>query len=198
MSALKNEAENKTHKDATLTHGMAGEVEVSRRPFDQPLQELCAADQERSRGLAKAGEVPIAAAKHDLRKKSDYRVALRDRVGERSRYTGTFVRMGTKAPHKMYSTVPIPTVLLRDVTDHSGCIVTDHLWFNETKGLASCCLKAGDIVEFYARVSTYEKGYRGYREDVYKPCSFDYRLERPTRVKVLSRASTDPCDDIVA
>ena len=36
-----------------------------------------------------------------------------------------------------------------------------------------------------ARVTTYEKGYKGYRDDVYdSPVKTDYKLERPTKVEV--------------
>ena len=42
-------------------------------------------------------------------------------------------------------------------------IVTDHLWFDLTKGFESADLLPGDVVEFCARVSIYEKGYKGYR-----------------------------------
>lgn len=58
--------------------------------------------------------------------------------------------------------------------------VADHVWFTCSKSWDN--LIANDIVEFDARVGKYEKGYKGYREDVFNPVSIDYRLERPTKV----------------
>ena len=72
---------------------------------------------------------------------------------------------------------PVPTVLLKDVKNVEGKVLTDHLWFNYTKGFQSLGeLKEGDIVQFNARCKEYEKGYKGYRADVYKPIEIDYKL----------------------
>ena len=58
------------------------------------------------------------------------RKALKKIEGIRSTFTGTFVRFGTKNGYKGIE----HTVLLKDIKDSNGCIVTDHLWFNLTKG----------------------------------------------------------------
>jgi hypothetical protein len=71
-------------------------------------------------------------------------------------------------------------------------IVTDHLWFDLTKGFESADLLPGDVVEFCARVSIYEKGYKGYRNDVFdRPIEKDYRLSRPTKIKKIGKKSID-------
>lgn len=111
--------------------------------------------------------------KHRIRK------ALGANEGERSVYTGEFVRTGTKHGFKG----DVKTVLLKDVKDETGQIVTDHLWFNMTKGFEQANLQPGDIVEFRGKVERYIKGYKGYREDIYKPLEDDYKLSRPTKVK---------------
>lgn len=73
-----------------------------------------------------------------------------------------------------------------------GKIVTDHLWFDLTKGFESADLLPGDVVEFCARVSIYEKGYKGYRNDVFdRPIEKDYRLSRPTKIKKIGKKSID-------
>jgi hypothetical protein len=97
----------------------------------------------------------------------------------RGQFTGTFVRIGTKNSYGYLK----QTLLLKDVMDRTGKVVTDHLWFNLTKGFAGLGLTPGDVVQFDARVRLYEKGYRGYREDVYKPIETDYKLSHPTRLK---------------
>ena len=97
----------------------------------------------------------------------------------RGQFTGTFVRIGTKSSYGYLK----HTLLLKDVTDKAGKVVTDHLWFNLTKGFAALGLTPGDVVQFEARVRPYEKGYRGYRDDVDKPIETDYKLSHPTRLR---------------
>jgi len=101
--------------------------------------------------------------------------------GSRSRFEGIFVRFGTKRGYKGY---PIPTALFKDIrslTDNS--IVTNHLWMTVGKRLEKLKLKENDIVRFDARVTPYEKGYKGYRDiEEHKPIELDYRLSFPTNV----------------
>lgn len=94
-------------------------------------------------------------------------------------YTGEFVRTGIKHGYMG----DITTVLLIDVRDESSKMVTDHLWFNMTRGFAQANLQAGDIVEFRGRVEKYVKGYKGWRDDVCKPLEEDYKLSFPTKVR---------------
>ena len=102
--------------------------------------------------------------------------------GKRLRFTAVVERFGQKSAFRGN---PIPTVLLKEVrivgTDD---IVTDHLWF--TKGKSWDDTFVGGVVEFDARVGVYEKGYKGYRDDVDNPVHSDYRLERPTKVTVVT------------
>ena len=98
----------------------------------------------------------------------------------RKRFKGTFERFGTKAGYKY----PLTTLLFKDIIDISTKEkITEHIWFNLTKGFYTLDLKEGDVVEFDARVKRYTKGYMGYREDVYKPIETDYKLSHPTKIK---------------
>lgn len=103
--------------------------------------------------------------------------------GNRARFEGIFVRFGTKRGYKGYLET---TVLLRDVKSiQTGQIMTEHLWFTCGKRLEILSLKENDVVRFDARVTPYEKGYKGYRDDGYgdfKPIETDYRLSFPTNV----------------
>jgi hypothetical protein len=55
--------------------------------------------------------------------------------------------------------------------------------FPKGKQLAALRLQPGDLVQLAARVTTYTKGYKGRREDVWKPVETDYRLSYPTNVR---------------
>ena len=114
----------------------------------------------------------------------------------RKRFKGTFDRFGLKSGYKG----PLTTVLLKDIIDvSSGKVVTDHLWFNLTKGLEKLQLLEGDIVGFDARVTRYLKGYQGIREDELHPVGIDYRLSFPTKVEKLYSIlhSTTMCNIVV-
>lgn len=101
--------------------------------------------------------------------------------GSRQRFRGTFVRYGTKPAWN--SPVPLPTILLKDVQDAAtGSVVTDHLWFNLTKGFAALDLAPGDLVEFDARVKPYQKG-RVNRWQGIDERTTDYKLSHPTKIQ---------------
>ena len=107
------------------------------------------------------------------------RTTLAARHGERFRVTATIERFSQKNAFRG----PQKTVLLRDVRDaETGDLLTDHLWF--AWGKWAFMLREGEAIAFDARVTGYDKGYHGRREDLYDapPPSSDWRLERPTRV----------------
>jgi len=108
---------------------------------------------------------------------------LRNIVNKRRRFSATFSRFGEKPGWKGKT---LTTVLLKDIKDTSGKIVSDHLWFNLTKEFDNLTLKEGTVISFDARVKSYYKGYQGYREDVYdKPVEMDFKLSHPTKVQVV-------------
>lgn len=123
------------------------------------------------------------------------REGLVTRNGRRGKFTAVVSRFGQASG---WQGRPLKTVLLTDVRDESGATVTDHLWFKV--GTWSAELKPGDKVSFEARVRSYKKGYRGYREDdELPPPSVDYRLAFPSKVRKItdsvSSASPMPAAD---
>lgn len=102
----------------------------------------------------------------------------------RGTFRGTFARFGSKSGYKG----PEPTLLLQNVCNADGKLLTDHLWFNLTKGFTALELCENDVVSFDARVKSYVKGYMGWREDVYdSPIEEDYKLSHPTKVILVKR-----------
>lgn len=83
---------------------------------------------------------------------------LKLRIGQRLRFSGTFVRLGTKPA---YRGLVLPAILLKAITNlATGEVVSDQHWFNYTKTLKALgALTAGDVIEFNARVDNYQKGY---------------------------------------
>lgn len=102
------------------------------------------------------------------------REALAKLNGQRCAWTATFVRYGSKPGFD--GRPPVPTILLRDVKDVLGHVVTDHLWFTETVEMKACPLETSVEVAFVARVSPYEKG----------SGETDYRLSHPTSFRLKS------------
>jgi putative ubiquitin-RnfH superfamily antitoxin RatB of RatAB toxin-antitoxin module len=115
------------------------------------------------------------------------RKQLAKEVEVRATFTGVFVRFGTKNGWRG----PEKTVLLNEIKNAENKIVSDHLWFNMTKSFEKLNLQENDIVQFDARVKEYEKGYKGYRIDVYKPIEVDYKLSHPTKIKIISEAQNE-------
>lgn len=106
------------------------------------------------------------------------RKKLKKKYDKRQRFVGVFERTGMKSGYKSM----LPTMLLLDIRDYeTNEILTDHLWFNLTKGFESVDLHKGDVVSFDARVKSYWKGYQSY--DYYSQKEMDYHLERPTKIK---------------
>lgn len=106
--------------------------------------------------------------------------------GVRQTFCGTFERSGTKPAYR--GGVADITILLKDIRDVDGNIICDHLWFNYTKGFQALFpLKPGDVIQLDARVTTYMKGYLGYKQEIQaeKPLQHDYKLSHPTRIRQL-------------
>ena len=76
-----------------------------------------------------------------------------------------------------------------NLVDSNANELTDHLWFTIGKCFKSMQLSVGDKISFYARVKPYLKGYRGYREDVYKPVEKDYKLSHPNNFEKIDFAN---------
>ena len=102
--------------------------------------------------------------------------------GERRCFYATFERYSYKAGYKG----PEKTILLKDICDKkTGKKLTDHLWFNLTKGFESLGeLEPGTLIYFEARVKAYKAGYRGHdwERQLDNPEREDYKLAWPTKI----------------
>jgi hypothetical protein len=117
------------------------------------------------------------------------REVLQDREGKRGRFTATVKRFGSKPAYRGPNLI---TLLLVDVRDEAGTVVTDHLWSVVRKQLKELSLQPGDKIEFTARVKSYVKGYRGRREDYDLPSvSVDYKLSHGTQFKKVGSMPAD-------
>jgi hypothetical protein len=106
--------------------------------------------------------------------------------GKRRKFRGVFRREGTKAGFEGRVQKTMLLVNVKDV--ETGATVTDHLWFNATKGFGSLGLKRGDEVEFEARVDDYMKGYVNESQDI-DNTELDYRLVFPSKLKKANRST---------
>jgi hypothetical protein len=107
------------------------------------------------------------------------RKELKKMDDQRDVFTGIFKKYGIKSNYKAPST---DTLLLVNIRDGQGAFITDHLWFNLTKGFEKLgALKEGDQVRFEARVKKYKKGYINRKIGV-DQSSLDYKLSHPTKM----------------
>ena len=109
---------------------------------------------------------------------------------ERHTFTATVVRFGTKNGWNG----PVRTILVKDVCLDGDAprVVTSHLWFTVGKQIAKLALMSGDKIRFRARVKEYEKGYKGWRDDIWgKPIERDYCLSFPTGFEKVGNATKE-------
>jgi len=120
---------------------------------------------------------------------SDIRAELKN-LGKdtRFRFSGNFIKYGFKYAdrNKVHA---VPTILLGNIhlikDDGKQILLTDHLWFNLTKGFKELgILHVGETVSFNGRIAEYTKGYQGSDDSIHKPVKVDYNIERPTKVKL--------------
>lgn len=97
-------------------------------------------------------------------------------------FRGKFARYGYKRNHDRSGFEHyVPTIMLTNVqvyTNDQWHDVTNHLWFNLTKGFAKLGLLAkGDLILFHGRVNDYFKGY------FTQIAQHDFKLSYPTQIK---------------
>jgi hypothetical protein len=111
--------------------------------------------------------------------------------GCRGTFTGVFVRWGEERRDIGRGFSPLvlgETVLLRNVCDQVGKVVTEHAWLHRTRQWETLDLRAGDMVQFRARVRAYYKGYEGLAD---VPLKRDYELVDLRRIVVI-RSEGEP------
>lgn len=109
------------------------------------------------------------------------------KIGDKERhvFTGDYGAIGYKRNFGHY----MPTLMLKNIK-MDGQFLTDHLWFNYTKSFAKLGqLQEGDQVQFNGRVNSYTKGY------YLGPQQVDYDIERPTKIRLLTKRKTKPLPD---
>ncbi len=107
-----------------------------------------------------------------MRKAKKYRKSLEKLVGKRARFTAVLRRRNRR----------LRRIILVDIhSSETGKQVADHVWFRE--GQWSSYIPPRSLIAFDARVVPYVKG-----PDSIK--FLDFRLERPTRVQIISRRTS--------
>jgi hypothetical protein len=99
-------------------------------------------------------------------------------------FRGTFSGFGRKKRAQEL----VWTIILKNITDKDGNILTDHLWFNLNKEFDKLNLREGDRIEFSARVVEYVKGKR---KRALVSSEKDYALDLIKGVRKLPSAETE-------
>jgi len=118
---------------------------------------------------------------------SEQRRDLAEWEGCRGTFSGVFVRWGERHRGLGFCSLVLgQTALVRNVCDQAGKVVADHAWLDRTKQWETLDLRAGDMVQFRARVKAYYKGYKGFGDE---PLKRDYKLVDLRRLVVIRRES---------
>lgn len=105
-------------------------------------------------------------------------------------YSGFFNRTGYKVSQDEYGVdVYAPTLLITNVKDENGRMITDHLWFDYTEEFQQLGqLKTGELLKFTAMATTYMKGRTGEHHK-------DFQLTDPTAISLVRPAEHKPLPD---
>jgi len=91
-------------------------------------------------------------------------------------FSATVDRFGRRNVNRLNKDV-VWTIVLKNITDKDGNLITDHIWLNLSKEFDKLNLREGDRIEFSARVvEYYKKNYRAKSEK-------DYKLDNLVSVK---------------
>ena len=104
-------------------------------------------------------------------------------IGVRTRFCGRFSRYGIR-PIQL---PPVRTFCLADIRDVDSIIAADHCWFTLRQRFAAIGeLQEGQLIEFDATVTEYEKRFYRGRPERQTPTSgsggMDYRLSYPANI----------------
>ena len=108
------------------------------------------------------------------------RKELKNIENKRMQFIGYVERFGEKSA---FRGMPLKTVLIKNIKiADSNKLVSDHSWFTCGKNLSK--IEVGDTISFVARVTEYQRGYKGCDEylQMEHPIEDDYRLSNPTKV----------------
>lgn len=116
------------------------------------------------------------------------RKGLKEICEQRKRFTATFKRFGSRINWLGF---PEETILLVNIKDENGKEVADHIWFHYTKGFEAIKpLNENDLIEFFARVKPYEKGYVNHRKEI-DDSELDYKLNHPTKIRKIEHGNQE-------
>jgi hypothetical protein len=110
---------------------------------------------------------PLGLTQYKAEYKGKYRQELASLEGQRYSFYGLFEKFSGKGKGK--TTLLVTNIVLVGETE----ILTDHIWFNLTKGFKKAKLIVGDVIRFDATVLSYSKG-------LYK--RQDLKLKYPTNI----------------
>lgn len=99
-------------------------------------------------------------------------------------FSATVDRFGRRNVNRHNKDV-VWTIVLKNITDKDGNLITDHLWLNLTKEFDKLNVREGDRLEFSARVVEYYKNKHGSSSEK------DYKLEKLVGVKKLTHTEDE-------
>jgi hypothetical protein len=99
-------------------------------------------------------------------------------------FSATVDRFGRRNINRLNKDV-VWTIVLKNITDKDGNLITDHLWLNLTKEFDKLNIREGDRVEFSARVVEYYKSKHGSSSEK------DYKLDKLLSVKKIQHTDDE-------
>lgn len=117
------------------------------------------------------------------------RIKLAPMAGQLHLFFATFRRYGSRwGWHGNAGS----TVLLENVLSAEGSLLTNHIWFEDSRPFEDVQPAPGDQVVFYAEVHPYIKGYRGAdRHNSVRSPAVDYAFARVADVQIIGEDKSE-------
>jgi len=110
---------------------------------------------------------------------------LEDKEGTRCIFTGECVRNEIDYGYLSVNEM----LLLKDIKDETGQIVTDYQWFNMAKGFSNANLFPGDVVEFSGKVKKNTLGKKKLFDGSYSSVKDNFKITFPSKVRKVAGAT---------
>lgn len=122
---------------------------------------------------------------------------LRAYEGQRMVFTGVVCRIGSRRPFRG-SRKKLSTILLRDVKNEEGEIITDHIWLDLTPPFVVVHPRYGDIIKFTGVVESYVRGISSIH-NFYNTgkMSLDYTIHHINDISVIDKLSNEDREEML-
>lgn len=125
------------------------------------------------------------------------RQELKNMCGEKHTFTGVVTRIGSRRPYNG-SRKNLSTMLLREVRNSKGELVSDHLWLDLVPPFVAVHPSYGAIIQFEGVVESYIRGFSS-RKRHYNTgkMSLDFTIKHIDKVSIVGQVEESKLEEML-